>query len=394
MPPASENGRHSRTTVSNHLRGWWELDSRVLRREIESKVEAMRGWKVAVLYGPTSLEDETYLRNKARDQLSVTDILRGLGQLGIHSEWIDPTRPDLAQALQGFDAAFLNTHGSFGEDGHLQGLLAYLGVPYTGSTVASSGIACDKRLTKLILQDPRIARLPHQRVTLAQEPGDVVLEGPSMLKATHGGSSIGIALVRDRCELDAAFRQCIGAGFTDFIVEPFIAGTAMTVPAMYLDGQPIMLPPLICATDGTYYDAPSKLAITDTCKVEFTPLTDPEHDRTRALLEAMLAITSTLNFDGIIRADFLACPGQAPIFLEVNTLPGVQRNSNLMLSAKAIGLTEPEVLAVILASAMNRGKIAPWRLPASCPAQPHPAAPALWPGQAYLPSSHAMPHVR
>ena len=101
------------------LMGWWELERDAFRRRIANKMASMRNWRVGVLYGATSVEDGTYLRHKPSSQLSVMDITRSFGNIGISSEWVDPTAPDFIASLEGLDAAFLNTHGPFGEDGNL-----------------------------------------------------------------------------------------------------------------------------------------------------------------------------------------------------------------------------------------------------------------------------------
>ena len=348
--------------MSSELLGWWDFERDAFRASIEQKVAAMRGWRVGVLYGATSVEDGTYMRHKPCDQLSVMDILRSFEKIGIYGEWVDPTASDFIHSLEGLQVAFLNTHGPFGEDGNLQGLLAYLGVPYTGSGVASSGVAADKRLMKLVLRGTPVRTLPSQRVKPEWGVPEHLPAYPFMLKACQGGSSIGLSLVRNRSEFAEALAEHAGQGFQDFIIEPFIEGVSVTVPVLHFGGRAVMMPPLTCKTSALYYDGPSKLGCAQGASVDFCPIMGRSHPWVQQLHKAMHAICGALDFDGAIRVDFLVDDEQAePIFLEVNTIPGVQRNSNLMLSAHALGLHDEEVLAAILASADNARRLAPWR---------------------------------
>jgi D-alanine-D-alanine ligase len=168
------------------LLGWWEFEREAFRTSIETKIAAMRNWRVGVLYGATSVEDGTYMRHKQSDQLSVMDIVQSFANIGISSEWVDPTAPDFLGSLEGLHVALLNTHGPFGEDGNLQGLLAYLGIPYTGSGVAPSGLAADERLRKLVLHGVHVRILPSQRVRPDGGVPDHLPACPFMLKACQG----------------------------------------------------------------------------------------------------------------------------------------------------------------------------------------------------------------
>lgn len=347
--------------MASELLGWWEFEREAFRLSIEKKVSAMRRWRVGVLYGATSVEDGIYMRHKPSEQLSVMDITRNFQNIGISSEWIDPTAPDFRSSLERVHVAFLNTHGPFGEDGNLQGLLAYLGVPYTGSGVASSGVAADKRLMKLVLQGTPVRTLPSQRVRPDWGVPNHLPSCPFMLKACQGGSSIGLTLVRNHSDFAEALEEHAGQGFKDFIIEPYIDGTSVTVSVLHFGGRAVMMPPLTCNTRALYYDGPSKLGCAPGSSVDFCPIVDRSHPWVAPIHKAMRAISSALDFDGAIRADFLVDDERAdPIFLEVNTIPGVQRNSNLMLSAQALGLDDEEVLAAILASADNAEKLVPW----------------------------------
>src|SRR5213078_3058000 len=104
----------------------------------------MKFGKVAVLLGGKSAEREVSLK-------SGTMVLAALKSKGIDAHAFDPSEKDLNALLkEKFDRAFIALHGRFGEDGTIQGILEWLGVPYTGSGVLASALAMDKLRTKRI----------------------------------------------------------------------------------------------------------------------------------------------------------------------------------------------------------------------------------------------------
>ncbi len=102
--------------------------------------------KIAVLLGGTSAEREVSLQ-------SGSAVLAGLREAGFDAYAIDPREvPVTGLKEEGFDKVFIALHGRGGEDGTLQGMLEYLGLPYTGSGVMASSITMDKLRTKLLWQ--------------------------------------------------------------------------------------------------------------------------------------------------------------------------------------------------------------------------------------------------
>ncbi|NPA24335.1 MAG: D-alanine--D-alanine ligase, partial [Deltaproteobacteria bacterium] len=101
--------------------------------------------KIGVLYGGLSAEREVSLKSGKAVGLA-------LQELGYLVTLIDVDR-DVAARLQqtGVEAVFIALHGTYGEDGTIQGLLEYLGIPYTGPGVMGSSIAMDKVMTKRVL---------------------------------------------------------------------------------------------------------------------------------------------------------------------------------------------------------------------------------------------------
>src|SRR6266571_8890587 len=106
----------------------------------------MKAGKVAVLMGGKSAEREVSLKSGGM-------VLAALRKKGIDAHPFDPSEKGLDSLLkEKYEAAFIALHGRFGEDGTMQGILEWLGIPYTGSGVLASALAMDKVRTKLLWQ--------------------------------------------------------------------------------------------------------------------------------------------------------------------------------------------------------------------------------------------------
>ena len=113
------------------------------------------------------------------------------------------------QFRQLFDFAFLTLHGPYGEDGSIQGLLEWYGIPYSGSGILPSAIGIDKIAQKALLQQHGFAT-PDYRILSSQEwhrsqDRAALLDGlvadlglPLVLKAPHQGSSIGVSIIKEK----------------------------------------------------------------------------------------------------------------------------------------------------------------------------------------------------
>jgi len=143
--------------------------------------------KVAVLMGGFSSEREVSLDSGAA-------ILAALKSKGIDAHAFDPKETPLSELkTQGFQTAFNILHGTFGEDGAVQGALELMGIPYTGSGVAASALGMDKYRCKLIWQAVGLP-VPEFAVLHDDSDFDAVEEKlglPMFVKPAAEGSSVG-----------------------------------------------------------------------------------------------------------------------------------------------------------------------------------------------------------
>lgn len=293
---------------------------------------------VAVLLGGMSSERDVSLASGG----AVATALRSRGHQVVE---IDAGR-DLAQQLRdsGADVAVIMLHGTFGEDGCVQGLLEVMGIPYTGSSVRASAVAMDKVLTKRILAS---AGLPVAAdVVLSPEEARnttaLPLDYPVVVKPAAQGSSVGISIARDAAELVRALQAAAPMG--QVLVEAFVAGPEVTVS--FLDGR--ALPPVEIRPHEGFYDYTNKYTSGRTsyiCPAEID-------EQMSAHLQTMARqACGLLGVEGVARVDFLLGGGADPVLLEVNTVPGMTALSLVPMAAREAGLSFEDLAERILATA-------------------------------------------
>ena len=328
--------------------------------------------KIAVLMGGTSAEREVSLASglaitkalRSRGhQVSVIDTASGFvpeaeeGELlpgGVKSvppESLERALPliDLGtvRELREAELAFLALHGGDGEDGTVQALLELVGVPYTGSGPLGSGIAMDKDVTKRLLRDSQVPTLPW-RVARAPDfayDADTIedLVGlPCIVKPSRQGSSVGIHLVNDRSELEAAVRDAAQYD-SEVMIERFAKGRELTVGI--LGDQ--ALPPVEIRPKKGIYDYESKYTPGMTEYLCPAPLDEEVVAQVQAYA---LRAFKVLKLKGYGRIDFILAKEQL-FCLEANTLPGMTATSLLPKGAAAVGIDFPELCERIVQAA-------------------------------------------
>jgi D-alanine-D-alanine ligase len=249
--------------------------------------------------------------------------------------------------VQGADVLFLALHGGTGEGGTLQAILDVIGVPYTGSGPLASALAMDKDLSKRLFRDAGVP-VPAWFMTPV-EPRDVTtaLGWPVIVKPSKQGSTVGLTLVRQAKDLDAAIR--FAAQYDDAVlVEQFIPGRELTVGV--LGDVPLPVGEIVPKHELFDYE----------CK--YTPGMSEETfpaklDTKLARQLQALALTAhrALKLGGYSRIDFRMSPDGDIFCLEANTLPGMTRTSLYPQDARAAGIEFPELCERLCRLARNTG---------------------------------------
>ncbi|NLW81715.1 MAG: D-alanine--D-alanine ligase [Desulfovibrionales bacterium] len=277
-------------------------------------------------------------------------IEKGLQALGHTVTLFDPARDlrGLPAAAQGKDFAFINLHGSPGEDGLVQCLLERMGLPFQGSDSRSSLLALNKAVSKQIFEAAGLAT-PAWEFVPASHVAEwrPLLPFPLVVKPNTGGSSLGVGVIRSEEELEAYLLQPEIAG-QDLLAETLIHGQELTCGV--LEGE--TLPPiLIRPKHGKFFDYESKYvagASEEVCPAPISP-------ELTATLQRMARIAhDALELSDYSRADFIVTDKDVPYILEVNTLPGMTATSLLPQEAQAVGLPFEQLLARLIGLGLRK----------------------------------------
>ena len=295
--------------------------------------------KVAVLLGGKSAERAVSLKSGGM-------VLNALRSRGVDAQPFDPAERGL-DALIGerFERAFIALHGRFGEDGTVQGVLEWLGIPYTGSGVLASALAMDKLRTKLLWHAEGLPTPPYAVLTKDSDLRTVARElgVPLMVKPASEGSSIGMSKVRSAARLDEAYALAVNYDRV-VIAEKFIDGTELT--AGILGDQ--VLPLIKIETPRDFYDYEAKYIADDTRYIVPCGLSAArERDMQALCLKAFRA----LGCRGWGRVDLMLNRQGRAFLLEVNTVPGMTDHSLVPKAARAVGMSYEDLCLRILEAA-------------------------------------------
>jgi D-alanine-D-alanine ligase len=305
-----------------------------------------RGRRVAVVMGGLSAEREVSLATGA----GVLAALQEKRWDAVAIDWREGT--SLARQLEdsGAHVVWNALHGTFGEDGAVQGLCQCLGLACTGSGILASALAMDKVMSKRIFESngvptPRWELLAHDGPADGSDAVSTLAgwQLPCVVKPANEGSSVGVSIVEERAQLPAAVAQA-RKFHGQVIVEDYIAGTEVFVGI--LDGKVLGSVEVRPATK--FYDYEAKYKRTDTTYL--IPPQLPAGVIGRAE-ELALAAYKALGCSGHARPDLRISTAGEPYVLEVNTLPGMTKTSLLPKIAKAAGMDYPTLCEQILASA-------------------------------------------
>jgi D-alanine-D-alanine ligase len=305
-----------------------------------------RGRRVAVVMGGLSAEREVSLATGA----GVLAALQEKRWDAVAIDWRAGTSLGRQLEESGAHVVWNALHGTYGEDGAVQGLCQCLGVACTGSGILASALAMDKVMSKRIFESngvptPRWALLSHDGPADGSDAATALATFPlpCVVKPANEGSSVGVSIVEDRAQLPAAV--ALARTFHgQVIVEDYIAGTEVFVGI--LDGRVLGSVEVRPATK--FYDYEAKYKRTDT-----QYLIPPQIDG--AIIERAeqlaLAAYTALGCSGHARPDLrISTTGDAYV-LEVNTLPGMTKTSLLPKIARAAGMDYATLCEQILASA-------------------------------------------
>ena len=304
---------------------------------------------VAVLMGGWANEREVSL-------MSGNGVAGALESRGHRVTRIDMGRDVAARIAEAApDIVFNALHGVPGEDGTVQGMLDLMGVPYTHSGLATSVIAIDKELTKLLLV-PRGIPMPGGRIVRSEELyGSDPLARPYVLKPVNEGSSVGVAIVTDTSNYGNPIRKDATGPWQQFdtlLAEPYIRGRELTVAVL---GDKALTVTELVPKSG-FYDFDAKY--TDGMTEHVCPAEIPE-EIAALCMDYALRAHRALGCRGCSRSDFRWDDerGEDGLFLlETNTQPGMTPLSLVPEQARHCGMDYASLVEAIVADALEAAR--------------------------------------
>ncbi|MBS1037057.1 D-alanine--D-alanine ligase [Gluconobacter cerinus] len=302
--------------------------------------------KVAVLYGGTSSERPVSL-------VSGNAAISALREKGHEVTPVD-VGADIAVTIQALrvaapDVVFNALHGPKGEDGAIQGVLEWMGLPYTHSGIRASAVAMDKGATRMLLA---AAGLPiaEGRVITPEELAEAdPLPVPYVVKPVAEGSSVGVEIIRqgDNRRAEIAKNWRFGK---EALVETFVPGRELTAGVM--GDRALAVTDILPAETAAFYDFEAKYKAGGSRHV--VPAELPESVTERALDYALRA-HQILGCSGASRTDFrYDDETDTLIVLEVNTQPGMTPTSLLPEQAAYCGISYPDLCDWLVQEALTR----------------------------------------
>ena len=242
------------------------------------------------------------------------------------------------------DLAFIALHGSFGEDGCIQGLLEYFKIPYTGAGIMGSALAYDKLKSKEIL---KFHGIPTANYEVFHKNKKVFrnLDLPVVVKPINQGSSLGVTIVREKEQWESALENAFTYSH-EVIVEEFIEGKLLAIGMNGVKPMPIVH---ILPKSG-FYDYEAKYTSGKTEYICPADIGEDEADRCR---KTATQVFQLLRGRGFPRVDVILDDHGIPQVLEMNTIPGMTPNSLLPMAAQKMGLEFDDLVVEILKTAQR-----------------------------------------
>lgn len=268
-------------------------------------------------------------------------------------------RSEALAALADCAAAFPIVHGTYGEDGTLQGFLEMAGLPYAGAGVAASAIGMDKALMKALFREAGI-RIPRYAVVRSWEAEGAAREAteyvektlgyPCFVKPANGGSSVGVSKVFSREDAPAAFRAAF-AYDDKAVIEEAIAGQEVECSVLGNEAPEASITGEV-VPDREFYDYDSKYSPDSTTELRIPARIS--HEASEVVRELALRMYQVMGCEGYARVDFFVRRDGEVVANEVNTLPGFTSISMYPRLWEASGLSYSALLSRILELAFER----------------------------------------
>ena len=250
-----------------------------------------------------------------------------------------------------FDCVFNAIHGSPGEDGYMQAYFELLNIPQTSCGMYQAALTFDKRDCLSVLKPYGIKTAESFYINLGDTINeDVIIDKvglPCFVKANKAGSSFGITKVYKKEQLKAAINHAFKED-DEIIIESFLDGTEVSVGVITYKGKTKVLPITEIVSNNDFFDYKAKYLGESQ---EITPA------RISVAMKAKVdrvakQVYEILKLKGFSRSEYIFKDGE-PHLLEVNTVPGLTKESILPQQAAAAGISLGELFSNAIEEALK-----------------------------------------
>jgi D-alanine-D-alanine ligase len=305
-------------------------------------MKTLKNLRIAVVMGGLSSERKVSLSTGG-------SIYKELKKHGHKVTAIDINSRSIAKIVKAKPDVVINAlHGTYGEDGAMQGILEFLGIPYTGSGVMACGVALNKAKTKEVLANYGVKMAKGAVITKKEEIKNLKLGYPMVFKPIAEGSAVGVYIVKNYREALRDFPKALKF-CGRVLAEQFIKGTEISVPVL---GR-VVLPIIEIVPANEFYDYDAKY--TPGKSEHIIPARISKKAYRDAASQAIIA-HEALECRDLSRVDFIV-KGDKAYFLEINTLPGMTPVSLFPDSARAAGISFYNLIMILIKNALKRHPI-------------------------------------
>jgi|SRR5579871_576013 len=307
--------------------------------------------RVAVVYGGRSGEHEISLRSAQ----AILEALNPEKYKPLHfliskeGKWSPrPIAPE-PNANPEIDVVFPILHGTFGEDGTVQGLLELADLPYVGAGVLASAISMDKEMMKRVARERGLPVVDYF-VVECSGAWNFAPTFPMFVKPANLGSSVGISKVRNDAELKAAI-ELARSYDRKVIVERGITGREFECAVLGND-NPVAATPCEILPSREFYDYEDKYLLD---KARTVIPADLSAEQTAEIRRLAVECYQAVQCEGMARVDFLMEAATGRIYInEINTIPGFTSISMFPKMWEHAGLAMPQLLDRLIELALER----------------------------------------
>jgi D-alanine-D-alanine ligase len=313
--------------------------------------------RVALVYGGRSGEHEISVRSADSIQAALDPARYEVLPFFIDKsgKWSPNVLSPEPGANPGIDVVFPALHGTFGEDGTIQGLFEMADLPYVGAGVLASAVSMDKAVTKKLCAQAGLPVVEHcilHRGEFDVEAFAPAFAFPVFVKPANLGSSVGITKAKEPAELREALKLAMQYD-SKVVVERGIAGREFECGVLGGD-VPSASTPCEIIPSQEFYTYEDKYLL-DKAKIELPAKLSP--DQTEEMQRLALGCFEAVGCEGMGRVDFLMENSSGKLYInEINTIPGFTSISMYPKMFAYSGITYPALLDTLIAIALKRAK--------------------------------------